>query len=77
MSHSYKKHPFTGTCVCRSEKSWKRLANRKLRKLNHMRLLKMENFLAVLLREVSNVWTFGKDGKARLTLPQDIEFMRK
>lgn len=65
MSRSRKKTPIAGMTNARSEKQDKRNANRKLR-----RKTRADPEHAPLLREVSNVWTFDKDGKIYLT-PRD------
>lgn len=58
MSRSYRKTPITGIAVCDSEKDDKRRAHRRRRaaERSHGRF--------VDLREVSDVWDMGKDGKA-------------
>lgn len=48
-----------------SEKQDKREANRKLRRVARY-LIKCGKFELPLLREISNVWGFGKDGKMLL-----------
>lgn len=62
MARSRRKTPIIGIAVCDSEKSWKRGANRKLRRAVRAALIRGDDVLPEL-REVSNVWTFGKDGK--------------
>jgi hypothetical protein len=62
MSRSYRHTPIFGTTICDSEKSDKRLANRRLRrKMNETP--DEEDAVVPLKREVSNVWDFAKDGK--------------
>ena len=61
MSRSRKKHPITGVCICRSEKPWKQIANRTLRRHHKWAVRKGE--VLPLMREVSNIYTWGKDGK--------------
>lgn len=67
MSRSYKKPVHPWTCRgCRSgqESYDKKLARRRLRSRNKQRLRQgSEDFL--LLKEVSNVWDFAKDGKVK------------
>jgi hypothetical protein len=65
MSRSYRKHLVAGHSGCRSEKKDKQIANRKLRhrvKLVMKKDVESEVLLPVL-REVSDVWCMGKDGK--------------
>jgi hypothetical protein len=66
MSRSYRHRPIFGIAIARSEKSEKREANRKLRRRTRMLLRGWqgnEEPQPPLLREVSNVWSFSKDGK--------------
>ncbi len=65
MSRSRKK-PISGITCCESDKPWKVEANRKLRRLQK-RALKMRKEILPSLKEVSNVWLFGKDGKTDWT----------
>jgi hypothetical protein len=65
MSRSYCKHDWMGITGCSSEKKDKQLANRALR--HHVKRIlhsdpETESPLPVM-REVSNVWNMGKDGK--------------
>jgi hypothetical protein len=74
MSRSFKKSPVSGWTTAMSEKKDKRLANRRLRKASGERIGRyMKNDLDALvmpmLREVSNVWGFSKDGKHYVTDP--------
>lgn len=63
MSRSYRHVPIFGNCLCRSEKKDKRLANRALRRIvRHCIKLGVE--VLPVQREVSNVWSWGKDGKS-------------
>lgn len=62
MGKSYKKTPKRGITSARTEKEDKRKANRKLRHI-HRRQVHKGTVLFALLREVSDVWAFGKDGK--------------
>lgn len=64
MTRSRKKNPFTGITCIESEKFDKQKSNRKLRRLVNILLTKGEEIFPSL-REVSNRWTFGKDGKQR------------
>lgn len=62
MSRSKKKTPKRGITGASSEKEDKRDANRKLRRKTKQQVNKEDEIL-LELREVSNVWGFGKDGK--------------
>ncbi len=75
MGNSYRKSWITGNTTCESEKQDKRFANRKLRKAVKS-LMKSNNFNLPNLRELSNIWHFGKDGKHFLRL-KDKTFLRK
>lgn len=56
------------TCID-SEKQDKRFANRKFRR--YVKQVIFEEVLP-LLREVSNIWTFGKDGKQYVKDDEDV-----
>jgi len=79
MSRSRRKHPITGTCVCRSEKSWKRLWHSLDRAVMRHRIatLPLEQIEAPHKNEVSDVWDFGKDGKSRHDPIERPDIMRK
>lgn len=62
MARSYRHTPIFAITGCKSEKTDKRLANRKLRHLQ-VRAADRGAEVLPLLREVSNVWGFGKDGR--------------
>ncbi len=62
MSNSYKKNPIIGAASIKSEKEDKQDANRKFRRIVKSQI-KVNNFDFPLIREVSNVWCFEKDGK--------------
>lgn len=65
MSRSRRKTPITGITTAVTEKENKRDANRKLRRLNKIKIHKRDYDL-FQLREISNVWGFDKDGKRYL-----------
>ena len=73
MSRSFKKTPIHGITMARSEKSDKAIANRKLRRAVK-RSINLHEEIQPLVREVSSVWTFSKDGKRFFI---DGELMRK
>ena len=86
MSRSFKRTPITGYTTAESEKLDKRLANRRLRRKSGAILRSSvtasgdENVHGVSdlprIREVSNVYTFDKDGKQWLDEP-DPKDLRK
>ena len=67
MSRSYRHTPIAGCACGASDKYDKRLANRRLRhKTNRILMCDVEALAETvypLMREVSNVWDFVKDGK--------------
>lgn len=64
MSRSQKKTSIGGNTTCSSEKQDKRAANRSLRRIVKRLCSAGENIeVWPRLREVSEVWSFGKDGK--------------
>lgn len=64
MSRSFQKTPITGYTTARSEKDDKRRANRRHRTaVKRILRTELEPETLPLLREVSNVYTFAKDGK--------------
>lgn len=76
MSRSRKKTPVISYTCSDSEKDDKRIANRKLRravkvKLQNAQSVEMAEEMQPLpeLREVSDTWTFAKDGKIYIVLP--------
>ena len=68
MSRSKKKTPKTGITKAETEKGDKRNANRKFRRKTKV-LVKKGDDQFVDLKEVSNVWSFDKDGKQFLKNP--------
>jgi len=68
MSRSYRHTPVIGNCS-HSDKPGKVNANRTLRTHVRQALRNCDDFdglVLPLLREVSNVWSFPKDGKHRM-----------
>lgn len=68
MSRSRKKNPITGITCAASEKEDKRRANRRLRRVVKCGIRCTDEEVRYLhevmdKRDVSNVWTFEKDGK--------------
>lgn len=62
MSKSRKRTPICGITTVESEKQDKLIAHRKLRAAVRVALASDHEVMPEL-REVSDVWTFGKDGK--------------
>lgn len=66
MSRSFKHTPICGNACCRSEKKDKRFANRAERRTVNNLLITCTDFDFLVLpikREISDVWSFGKDGR--------------
>jgi hypothetical protein len=72
MSKSRRRTPIIGMTMAESDKDGKRMANRRLRR--QVRVALQEDREPALLREVSDVWTFPKDGKQWI---DDPKLMRK
>ena len=69
MAKSTKRNPVIGFAYARSEKRDKIIANRKARINENIRLKKMgESYFPVDRKSYSDIWTFAKDGKQRLSL---------
>lgn len=62
MDRSRKHTQIFGIAVCHSEKHDKRTANRKLRVAVRAAVAHGDDLLPEM-RNVSNVWAFGKDGR--------------
>lgn len=75
MSRSKIKTPISGITTALSDKEGKRQANRAFRRNTRMEVLKGKEIVS-LLREVSNVWSFPKDGK-RYWKNLDVKYLRK
>ena len=75
MSRSRKKTPIIGITTSETEKKNKLEANRKLRRLNRIKIRKGD-FEFFQLREISNVWGFDKDGKRYLKRPDRKDLMK-
>lgn len=73
MSRTYYHTPCKGFSSCASEKEDKRLYNRKFRRKVNQHLFdtnymeEFDNVCLPLLKEVSDVWDMGKDGKCFFT----------
>lgn len=75
MSRSSKKTPKKGITSADSEKDNKRQANRTQRRVTKIKIKKGEIELPDI-KELSNVWSFNKDGKRYLKNPTPKD-MRK
>jgi len=74
MSRSRRKNPICGWTICKSEKEDKSIANRRLRR-RVIDAIRRNEEIYPELREVSDVWNFGKDGKQ--WVDTDSKAMRK
>ena len=75
MIFSYIKNKIVGYTKKETEKRDKTIANKRYRRLVKVRIAKRSEVLP-LVREVSNVWTFDKDGKHYYSEMSKLE-MRK
>ena len=75
MARSRKKSPITGITNAKTEKSNKRKANRKFRRVAKVQIKKGDTRL-VSIKEVSDVWSFDKDGKQFLQNPTKKDFRK-
>tara|TARA_R110000824_G_scaffold260591_1_gene449245 strand:+ start:270 stop:497 length:228 start_codon:yes stop_codon:yes gene_type:complete len=75
MSNTYKKTPVFGNTLAPSEKQDKRLANRRLRRINKVELMIGDELSD--LRETSSAWSFAKDGKKYRGDKNYPEYLRK
>jgi hypothetical protein len=62
MSRSVKKTKIRGITTATTEKKDKQDANRKYRRITKQKV-KNDNEVLPEIREISNVWSFNKDGK--------------
>lgn len=75
MSRSRLKTPIFGMTTAVTEKQDKRLANRRLRRIVKQSV-NQEDVHLPKLRQVSNIWSFDKDGK-RFYIKATEKNMRK
>jgi len=69
MSRSYRHTPICGITCAKTDKPGKVKANRAFRAATRNTLSRSHDYDAVVMpavREISNVWSFGKDGKQYL-----------
>lgn len=65
MGKSFKKTPVCGHTGCKSEKHDKQNANRSFRRNSKQKIASEQyDALFVDIREISDNWCFGKDGKS-------------
>ena len=72
MSKSRKK---VSTWSCSSEKKDKRVNNRRLRRINKVRLEKGEELLT--MKDVSDEWNMSKDGMNHMLVNKDSDYYKK
>lgn len=80
MSRSFNKHPVMGMTTARSEKYDKRLANRRWRRGERLRIIAMrdpDQFVLFPQDSYSNVWSMDKDGRQRFSAIEHPEWLRK
>ena len=77
MSRSRKKSPAGGIAVAKSEKGDKQKASRVARRVVREALASNPNGVLPEKREVSDVWTFAKDGKCWYGTAGDARWLRK
>jgi hypothetical protein len=78
MARSYRKTPIRGITTAHSEKTDKKLWHSRMRArtLTHIRSGRDLDVLPIT-REVSNVWSFAKDGKQHFDPTRHPKLMRK
>ena len=76
MSRSYKKTPICGITTSESEKQDKQIANRRFRR-NSRQLVRIGKEPPLRTREVSNVYTFDKDGRQYFSVIKYPYLLRK
>lgn len=78
MARSRRKTPISGITTARSEKSDKKLWHSRMRARLRTHIMSGGDAdLTPLVREVSNVWSFAKDGKSRFDPNKHPKLMRK
>ncbi len=80
MARSRRYRPVRGLTSCESEKEDKRLANGVLRAKSRSALAQCSDYDSLImpcLRDASDEWTMGKDGRFRFDPKRDPDFMRK
>jgi hypothetical protein len=79
MSRSKKKTPIHGVTKCKSEKKDKKMWHAKFRHTEKQRLKTedLDDFITTHEREVSNDWSFGKDGKSYWSIVDFNNFKKR
>ena len=77
MSRSKRKTSIHGITMAESEKTDKLAANRKYRRTLKQKLEAEPEAPLPVVRELSNVWSFAKDGKQYLDPRKFARLMRK
>ena len=83
MSRSRKSLPICGVSAATSEKQDKQVWHRRMRRRERQRLggvppASADDYLTTVVREVSDPWTFVKDGKQYVANPEEAqEVLRK
>lgn len=77
MARSRRKTPVCGFTTCRSEKIDKKINHSRERARARSRLLKLDDYIEVDKREISDPYSMGKDGKQRFDPDKYPEIMRK
>ncbi len=78
MARSYRKSPFCGMTTAESEKKDKQAAHRRERarvRTAFKSAADLDELVLPHFREVSNIWSFAKDGKQRFSI--DGSYFRK
>jgi hypothetical protein len=75
MSRSRRRTKIHGITTAKSEKENKRDANRKFRRILKQKV-KLNETILPEIREITNIWTFDKDGK-RYNPEMDKKDLRK
>lgn len=78
MANSYRKTPVSGITTARSEKQDKKIWHSRMRAATRTHLRSGRDIdVMPVEREVSNVWSFDKDGKSRFDPRKHPNLMRK
>lgn len=78
MARSRRKNPICGITTARSEKQDKKIWHSRMRAATRTHLASgRDPDVMPIEREVSNVWSFDKDGKQRFDAARHPKLMRK
>jgi hypothetical protein len=78
MARSYRKTPICGITTARTEKGDKKIWHSRMRAATRTHIASgRDTDTMPLTREVSNVWSFAKDGKQRFDARRHPKLMRK